>query len=52
MNLRLLERIVQLGMAGDALACLSALGDETHPFALSPQVPARPLKVTWPGEST
>ena len=33
---------------GDALACLLALGDETHPFALSPQVPARPLKVTWP----
>ena len=33
---------------GDALACLLALGDETHPFAHSPQVPARPLKVTWP----
>ena len=50
--MRQLERIIvrghQLGMAGgDALACLLALGNETHPFASSPQVPARPVKVTW-----
>jgi len=30
----------------DSAPCLG-LGDETHPFASSPQVPARPLKVTW-----